>query len=873
MKNTRTCLFPLSLALCCAFGSARAQAQPTLFFETHCVSCHNSSQKKGGLDLTALKVDAKDPGNFARWLKVHDRIEVGEMPPGKKDRPPVTEKAAALKSLHDLLVEVEQAKAATGRTGVRRLTRVEYENTVRDLLDLPGITLQGELPADGSAHGFDNNSDALDISHVNLAKYLEAADQALDMAIATRPNHPAVVKQRISLANPAGFVAHVLLHGDGVLLKNKQPDPDFPPAGAHMHIDQGAHERMGSFSTGSSVGLFRHEDESFHPYFIEFVTIYPGRYRVRTSLWSFQWDKGKVLPARGTEAARLSIVTLTGDGRGGGHPSTVLGYYDAPSLEEKVHDFVTWMSPHDIIGFNAASLAPGANTRGKDRAMGFTGPGIACDYLDIEGPLHEVWPPRSHQHLFGALPLVEFKQAEHPKVRAPKRTPDRQAMGAGKNRPDPVKGIWTVWSEKPLVDADRLLARFLPRAFRRPVDDETRKQYVGIVARRLEAGDCFETALRFAYRTALISPDFLYHIEPPGKLDEHALACRLSYFFWRSLPDERLTRLAEAGELRKRDVLQAETERLLQDGKSQRFVEDFLGQRLKLRHIATNDPDRKLYPEFSAYLQDSTVAETRAYFRELVDKDLDAAYLVKSDFAMLNEKLAVHYGIPGVKGSEIRKVKLLPGMARGPFLTQASILRITANGTTTSPVPRGAFVMERLLGKPPEPPPASVPAIEPDVRGAKTIREQLDKHRTHAACAACHAKIDPPGFALESFDVIGGFRTRYRSIGAGDPAPRGAIDPFIGISFKLGPAVDASGMLPDGRTFRGIEEFQDLLATDRDALLTNLARQFSVYGTGRAVSFGDRERIAAIVTDASKRGGGVRTLIHGVVQSQLFQTR
>jgi hypothetical protein len=849
-----------------------------VFFESHCTSCHDAKLKKGGLDLTALKLE---PDNFARWVKIHDRIESGEMPPSKK-KPPPAEVAAALESLRAMLVKAESTKQ--GRTGVRRLTRVEYENTVRDLLDLPGITLQGELPADGSAHGFDNNSDALDISHVNLAKYLEAADQALDMAIATRPTPPVVVKQRISLANHNGFVAHVLLHGDGVILKNKQPDPEFPPAGAHMHLDQDAHERLGLFRNGSSVGLFRHEDEAFHPYFIEFVTIYPGRYRVKTSLWSFKWDKGKVLPARGTEAARLSVVTLTGDGRGGGHPSTVLGYYDAPSLKEKAHDFTTWMNPHDIIGFNAASLAPGANTRGKDRAMGFTGPGIACDYLDIEGPLHDVWPPRSHRHLFGDLPLAEFKQADQPKVRAPKRRPDRQDMGAGKNRPDPVKGVWTIHSDQPLVDADKLLAKFLPRAFRRPVDAPTRKLYVAKVADRLKAGDCFETAMRWAYRAALISPDFLYHIEPisprPGRgvgggggLDDHALACRLSYFFWRSMPDEPLIRLADAGKLRASGTLRIQTERLLKDPKSQRFVEDFPGQWLKLRQIAANDADRKLYPEFSMYLQDSMVGETRAYFRELLDKDLDAGHLVKSDFAMLNERLAVHYGIPGVFGSQIRRVPLPKGSARGPFLTQGAILKITANGTTTSPVPRGAFVMDRILGQPPEPPPPNIPAIEPDVRGAKTIREQLDKHRTIAACASCHAKIDPPGFALESFDVIGGQRTRYRSIGTGDPAPRGAIDPFIGISFKLGPHVDASGVLADGRTFSGINEFQDLLAADRGRLLKNLARQFAVYGAGRSISFGDRAEIAAIVENTQKQGGGIRTLIHELTASRLFQTR
>ena len=312
---------------------------------------------------------------------------------------------------------------------------------------------------------------------------------------------------------------------------------------------------------------------------------------------------------------------------------------------------------------------------------------------------------------------------------------------------------------------------------------------------------------------------------------------------------------------------------MLDDPKSQRFVEDFLGQWLKLRDIAANDPDKKLYPEFSPYLQDSMVAETRAYFRELIERNLGAAYLVKSDFAMLNEKLAVHYGIPGVSGPKIRRVELPAGSHRGGFLTQAAILKVTANGTTTSPVPRGAFVMARLMGQPPEPPPASVPAVEPDVQGATTIREQLDKHRNDPSCASCHAKIDPPGFALESYDVIGGWRDRYRSLEKGDRAPRGSIDPRIGISFKLGLPVDASGELPDGRPFHDIGEFQDLVASDPHRLLHNLARQLFVYATGREIAFSDRAALDEVVRKTEQQGGGIRTLIHEVVLSPLFQTR
>jgi hypothetical protein len=868
----------LALVLAATVGlnpAAAAAPPPTAFFAKHCTECHDKDTKKGNLDLTALKPDFADAENFARWVKVHDYIASGEMPPKKKARPPAADTAAVVKSLRESLLKAEQAKlAGAGRTGLRRLTRAEYENTIRDLFDMPGIALQGNLPADGMAHGFDKNSDALDISHVNLAKYVEAAEQTLDHAIATRPQAPTSLKTRLSLLDWGGSAPYLTMQGDLVLLRNQQPDPAYPPAGEHKHIDQGAHERLGLFDTDSSVGVFRREDESVNYYFRGHTTIYPGRYRVRTALWSFQWDKGKVLPSRGTEAARLAVVQLTSDGRGGQHPNYTLGYYDAPSLRPAEHALEVWLNHNEIMGFDVASLAPVANYSRKGHAMAFTGPAIAVDWMEVEGPLNDVWPPRSHRLLFGELPLTPFVAKDQPDVKAPARKLwERTWLRLGKNQPEPEKTLWTVTSERPLADADRLLAGFLPKAFRRPVSAEVRQGYVAKVAERLQAGDCFETAMRWACRAALCSPDFLYLVEPVAKLDDFALATRLSYFLWNSAPDARLMELASSGKLRDTKALRAEVERLLKDPKSQRFIEDFLGQWLKLRAIAANDADKKLYPEFGPYLQDSMVAETRAYFRELLEKNLDARHLVKSDFVMVNEKLAKHYGIAGVTGSQIRRVPLPADCPRGGFLTQGAVLKVTANGTTTSPVPRGAFVMDRIFGQPPEPPPPNVAAVEPDVRGSTTIRELLDKHRNHAACAGCHAKLDPPGFALESFDVIGGYRTRYRSIGEGDPAPRGGIDPFIGISFKLGPAVDASGALPDERKFADIREFQALAAADSTLLLKNLAQQLAVYATGRELAFSDRAAIAALVASTQKQGGGVRTLIHELTQSQLFQTR
>lgn len=844
-------------------------AMPDQFLHRFCADCHSADTAPAGLDLAALSPDLRDSESIRRWTRIYDRVATRDMPPQDVEQPSAEERSAWLKQLETRIVTAEDTLTGA-QPRLRRLTRTEYENTIRDLFDMPGIALSGSLPADGEAHGFDRVPEALDVSHVNIAKYLEAADHILDYAIATRPEPPTISTRRISLVNRGGFVAHIVMNGDGILLKNGQPDPEFPPAAEQNHLDQGAHERWGSFRNGASVGLFRHEDESVSPYFIEHVTIYPARYRVRTSLWSFQWDQGKMLPGRGTEAARLSVVQLTGDGRGGQHPSYVLGYFNAPDSAPLEHEVYVWLNHNELIGFNTASLAPAANYFKKKRAMEFTGPGIVVDWLDIEGPLYEAWPPKSHTRLFGDLPLVEFKPEEQSDVRPPKRGRPRQ-IGAGMNRPDPEPGLWSVHSNNPIDDADRLLADFLPKLFRRPVSDDIRRQYVDVVRDRIAAGDCFETAMRAAYRNALVAPDFLYHVEDESeRIDVYGLACRLSYFLWNSLPDDRLTELALKGDLRKPKVLHAEVERLLMHRLSQRFVNDFLGQWLKLYDIAATDPDKKLYPEFSPYLQDSMVAETRSFFRKLLDRDLDAAHLMKSDFVMVNQKLATHYGIAGVTGTQLRRVALPPDCPRGGLLTQASILKITANGTTTSPVPRGAFVMDRLLGEPPEPPPANVAAIEPDVRGATTIREQLAKHRDNPVCASCHRRIDPPGFALEAFDVIGGYRDRYRSIGEGDPAPRGAIDPFIGISFRLGKPVDPNGELPDGRTFTNVRQYQALVAEKPGRLLRNLARQFIVYSTGQPVRFRDRPVLDEIVNRTLARGGGIRTLLHEVVGSALF---
>ncbi len=310
---------------------------------------------------------------------------------------------------------------------------------------------------------------------------------------------------------------------------------------------------------------------------------------------------------------------------------------------------------------------------------------------------------------------------------------------------------------------------------------------------------------------------------------------------------------------------------MLSHPKSRQFVDAFLDYWLDLRKMLATAPDANLYSDY--YLDDllteSAQAETQLFFAELLRKDLPVRNLVASDFTMLNERLAAHYGLPPVQGVALRRTPLPKDCSRGGLMTQVAVLKVTANGTTTSPVLRGAWIMERILGQKPPPPPPSVPAVEPDIRGAVTIRQQLDKHRTLDTCAACHAKIDPAGFALENFDVMGGWRDRYRSEAGGELA-QGVAKSGQKFAFHYALPVDASGQLPDGRKFRDIREFKQLLLADEEQLARNLTQQLIVYATGAPIRFSDRPAIGKILANSRAEGYGVRKLVHEIVQSELF---
>jgi hypothetical protein len=465
-------------------------------------------------------------------------------------------------------------------------------------------------------------------------------------------------------------------------------------------------------------------------------------------------------------------------------------------------------------------------------------PGVAVQWLEVEGPLPpESWPPPSHRVLFDDLG-IDVK---------PTNTKD---------------------------DAKRLLRRFVKLAAREPVSEDDLTMFDTLIQQRLDKGAPFSEAMFAGYKAFLASGDFIYLREPESADDYFAIASRLSHFLSNSRPDARLLDLAQRKQLRDPKTLREETLRLIAGDGFDRFVKNFTDYWLSLRHLRRDDPDIRLFPEyrFDEYLVESMDRETRTFITAMIRENYPATSLVKTDFVFANDRLAKHYNLPPITGTAVRKVPLPAGSPFGGLLTQGAILKVSANGTTTSPVVRGAWVMERLIGKPPPPPPASVPAVEPDIRGAKTIRDLLALHTQEKSCASCHAKFDPVGLALESFDILGGWRTRYRGIEEGDRIT-GIDRAGHDFSYTLASNVDPRGKLIDGREFTNINDLKAILAADPRQLARNLLHQFTVYATGTPVRYSDRRGIESMLDACAKDGYRVRDLMVALVGSEIFVGR
>ena len=419
-----------------------------------------------------------------------------------------------------------------------------------------------------------------------------------------------------------------------------------------------------------------------------------------------------------------------------------------------------------------------------------------------------------------------------------------------------------------------MLRRFVSLTAREPVSEDALQKFDQLILKRLDANDTFGDALLAGYQAFLSSSHFIYLREPVRPDDQFAIASRLSHFLTNTRPDATLLELARSKQLRDSKTLQSETNRLIASDGFKRFIQNFTDYWLSLRHVRRDEPDLRLYPEyrFDDYLVESMEMETRAFVTSMIRDNLPSRVLVDADFVFVNDRLAKHYGLPeraGITGSSMRKVTLPKESPLGGLLTQAAILKVTANGTSTSPVVRGAWIMERLIGEPPPPPPASVPAVEPDIRGAKTIRELLALHTKSESCAGCHARFDPVGLALESFDILGGWRTRYRGIEQGERIS-GIDRAGHDFAYTLAERVDAGGQLLDGRRFQNIRDLKAILASNPRQLARNLSYQFTLYATGTPVRFADRAEIESLLDACATDGYRVRDLLQALVQSKIF---
>ncbi len=482
------------------------------------------------------------------------------------------------------------------------------------------------------------------------------------------------------------------------------------------------------------------------------------------------------------------------------------------------------LKPNDVTLKRPSSGASGGNVSFKGRDLEKQGySGIAVTGIEIEriypnATRDEIWT-----NLFGNLTREQLK------------------TGASKD------------------SMRKAIKHFASRAFRRPLTDQQLAPWIELAtAERSKPGNGPLDGLHEAYRGILCSPRFLTFVEAPGKLDDHALANRLSYMVWNSMPDAKLRANADAGKLvADPKLLHAELKRLLDDPKASRFIESFTDQWLNLKDMDFTTPDRRLYRTFDAIVQDAMVEETRHFVEHLILRNGNIRNIILANHSFLNERLARFYGMKDialVPGNGVQKVTL-PESHPGGLVTQAAIMKVTANGTTTSPVVRGVFVNERILGRHIPPPPPGVPAVEPDIRGAVSIRDQLAKHSNDETCAACHAKIDPSGFALESFDPVGRWRIAY-----GDASKKAA-------------KIDPSGITPDGKSFEAIWDWKAIYAKQPDRLTKAFAQHLLTYATGAPPQFSDQGDLLQVVKHAKENNYGTRSIVHAVVSTEAFRTK
>ena len=783
------------------------------FVAENCVPCHGFKKQKNGLNLESYESVASLTDDHERWAEVVRKLRAREMPPEEEPQPSEHKRQAVAGWLARELERIDKTTPPDpGRVTARRLNRSEYNNTVRDLLGVDTHPAD-DFPQDDAGYGFDNIADVLSLSPVLMEKYVSAGEKVSRMAVFGPP----VLKPTL-----------IRLRSEGRRVRDARTYPDAYDV------------------TGLSM------PNAFHA--VHRVPV-EGDYVIRVAL-------GGLRPA-------------------GSEPIAVTLWVDERQVQAIPHDQERAASFNDDRqDFGGHTLEFKVRLGAGDRRIAVAIPrifeGLPLRYNGPNPSKRPEPPPRQFKPPPTASPerieqlRKQFATTQADLEKIPMNGvrvnsvdvggPYAQATGPSRASLQKVYTCGHVKSAHTALCARRIVTSLARRAFRRPVTVRELDSYVDLVKRVEKQEGSLAEGLAVGIQAILVSPDFLFRLERDRAkgatkaahhpISQHELATRLSYFLWSSMPDAQLRRAADLGTLRNPRVLSAQVRRMLRDPKSRALAENFGGQWLQFRALESVTRDRERFPDFEDYLRLSMRRETELFIEDVIRQDRRILDFIDGRYSFLNERLARHYGIPNVSGPDFRRVDL-SDTPRGGVLTQASVLTVSSYATRTSPVLRGRWVLDNLLDAPPPEPPPDVPNLkEEEIGSAASMREQLEMHRKDPTCASCHRRMDPLGFGLENFDAVGAWRT---------------------VDGKF--PIDATGTLPDGRSFNGPEELRAILKADHQAFELCLTAKLLTYALGRGLERYDKRTVSCIVSRLPEHEYRFSGLILEIVNSLPFQSR
>ena len=801
-------------------GPIAAEQNAAAFLEKYCIQCHGDQKQKADrrFDTLSSKIETLD--DLGRYQEVVDQLNLESMPPEGKPQPSASERLAMIDVLtHRIENAHAELNASGGHSVLRRLNAWEYRQTIGDLLGLNVDVWDPseDFPEEVIVDGFDNNGAGLVTSGMLMEHYLRASEEAIRRAtkFGKRPVSTSYTQTSPFYFSGKGYEdLPKLFKVDRFRFTPDTPFTDLYGRhyrGGHIGflplVRQGGVPHSGIYTIrvkaaaisrhhdyGKALGDFRNGD----PLVMEIAAV----------------DRRGSVESTGNVSKMISLarVELTNEEpewfewdvymEAGFEPE--VRFRNGPMAAKRMVRMLTTHAA-DKPEFKPFVDMKGGLEKAHGVLKGYQGPRLRVWEIGIEGPHVDVWPTAGHRALYGDLTREE-------------------------------------------LDAETIhqqLELFAEKAFRRPPVEGEVEPIQELVAESLKAGVDPLEAFQLGCQAILCAPGFLYLNLGEGPLEEIALASRLSYFLWSSPPDEMLLNLAVHKNLKAE--LPEQVTRMLADPRSDQFIHHFVRRWLDLDNIGEMPPSAEFLEYYRDNLQVAMRQETEMFFRHVLDTNQNVQDFLDADYSFLNRELALHYGIEGVQGNGLQKVSL-QGSRRGGLIGHGTFLTASANGVDTSPVVRGIYVLEKVLGYSPPPPPPDVPLIEPDIRGAVSIRDQLLKHRNVATCAECHRKIDPLGFALENYDAIGGWRDEYDG--------------------KV--LIDSSGKLPDGDSFETPAEFQDALLRRKDQFTRCITEKLLAYALGRELEVSDRPVIDEIVQEISSPGKGLRDLIKEIVASRSF---